>query len=258
MSAAAFGVASFAFAEEAAVVTSNEIAVEQEHAAYEGFYFGLGVMTRATGEKVDYHGAVGAADDYNESNSSPMCLGGTIVAGFGKKMKTNQAYAGIEAGLDFSPNSYSANADKYTADLACANVVTYNLYTKRNGLIPSVAVRFGLVDCNTKILTYAKAGISYAKSTETYQQWAIALAQAALDTPPATFKNSGITPILALGLEKSFAKKMTCRVEAEYKFGKNKSKIFTNALTGDAGSSKQLRQKDAITLRAMVCYNVKI
>jgi opacity protein-like surface antigen len=109
-------------------------------------------------------------------------------------------------------------------------------------------LKFGIVDCNSRVLAYLKAGASYAKSKEWFVEWY----QGNIDVGPSTNELSTVTPIVALGLEKACGKKTTCRLELEYKFNKSKSKYFS------AGDYTKLTQKDAITLRALVCYNVKI
>ncbi|MDR1982425.1 MAG: hypothetical protein LBQ08_01340 [Holosporaceae bacterium] len=230
---------------------SDEVAAEhhdaaiEESSAFDGFYFGLGFHAANTGEKNEFIWNDGFVD--KESDDSTTRLGGSLVTGFGKKISSSRAYVGIEAGLDFAPNSVNMHMAKFS-DSAQPASRYYDLITRRNGLTPSLALRFGFTDCSTRILTYIKAGASYAKSTEYYIEWA----GGNPIVGPSENKLSGVTPIVALGIEKGCGKKMTGRLELEYKFGKNKTKTF------DDGASTKLTQKDALTLRAMVCYNVKL
>jgi hypothetical protein len=60
-------------------------------------------------------------------------------------------------------------------------------------------------------------------------------------------------PLIAFGGEKYFAKNASIRFEAEYTFGKSKSKDWGNpAVTG----STKLTEKETISLRALMCFNI--
>ena len=78
-------------------------AVEHAHPAYEGFYYGAGIYAEKLGLKGDYIATNGRSGTL--FNRETTTLGGTILVGFGKKMPSNQFYAGIEVGYDFGSNS---------------------------------------------------------------------------------------------------------------------------------------------------------
>ncbi|MDR0678216.1 MAG: hypothetical protein LBF44_01615, partial [Holosporaceae bacterium] len=95
------------------IVEHHEAAIE-DSSAFGGFYFGLGFHAANVGEKNQYTWSPadgGTTDD--EINASATRLGGSIVAGFGKKF-SSRTYAGIEAGLDFAPNTTFAEYSKYS------------------------------------------------------------------------------------------------------------------------------------------------
>ncbi|MDR0968255.1 MAG: hypothetical protein LBL99_01300 [Holosporaceae bacterium] len=252
--------------------------VADEHPAYEGWYAGFGFHAANVGVRNDYtygtryHGAAGyggapavAAGDWatigladlpgteeSESDDRNTRLGGSIVLGFGKKLKTNGAYFGIEAGLDFSPASNYYHAHKVSA----LSSRLYDIETKVNGIVPSISLKGGFVDCATKILTYLKVGAAYTKMTEHYWESIAGVAGGAVIGQPVVndsiHKCSTLVPIIAIGIEKAFAKRMTARLEMEYKFPKSKIKDF-----GEYGKTK-LTQKTGITLRALFCAHVKV
>ncbi len=241
-----------AFAEDAAVETVDNVAIEQQHAAYEGFYLGLGVAASNVGAKQE----VKYSKDFSKvANSDTTRLMGTVAFGFGKKLKGKGFYAGIEAGLDFGPASTIANFDGNAGTgNNTGSTVGYDAEIRINGFVPSLALRLGFVDCETKMMTYLKLGAAYGKAVSSFRTF-----DELDDTTFSTVdvKVSTITPIVALGIEKAFAKKMTARLEAEYKFGKSKN----SARVADAEVGEheiKLTQKGTITLRAMFCYNIKI
>ena len=250
------------FAEDAAVETVDNVAIEQQHAAYEGFYFGIGAAAADNGAKceLEYPGITPFAKILNGNATRLM---GTVALGFGKKLQGKGFYAGIEAGLDFGPASTSGNFDGNAGNLPGVWTAGYDIEVRHNGFVPALGLRLGFVDCETKIMTYLKVGASYLKTVADYRTFD------ATDDTEATkcnVKTSTITPFVALGIEKAFAKKMTARVEAEYKFGKNKTS-GSPANAAQAGNipagnipehNIKLTQKGTITLRAMFCYNVKI
>lgn len=253
------------FAEDAAVETVDNVAVEQQHAAYEGFYFGLGVEAQEVGHKVEYTwpAAAGGGTDKDSDNGRTR-LAGALVLGFGKKLQGKGFYAGIEAGLNFGPATNECYAEKYGIGSGADDNYNlwYDLNVKHNSFVPSLALRFGFVDCETKMMTYIKLGAAYSRVKATYTDWN----RNATRQINSESKCNGITPLIALGVEKAFAKKMTGRLEAEYRFGHSKSTdgigiIFPQNPANpvvEAPDSVKLTQKGTITLRAMFCYNVKI
>ena len=248
------------FAVNAADDEQTEEAQIEAHPAYEGFYFGLGFHAADTGEKNDYtYGkyftefSVDAGTSYptgrwegttdEEINHTSTRLGGSFLLGIGKKLR-GPAYLALEGGLDVArPTNYSR------IDVYSRTDRLYSVNVGRKGLTPWFALRGGFVDCETKILTYLKVGGSLSKSTESYSEYLLVTDE----TISSTHKISGLSPLVALGAEKAFARRMSGRLEAEYKFPKNKNKQFGT----DHGSVK-LTQKGSFTLRTVISYNVKI
>ena len=265
--ASALLVAPFAFAEETAVDTATDnVAIEQQHAAYEGFYFGIGFEAAEIGHKVEYTWPTGETDV--DANHSQTRVGGALVFGFWKKIPGKNFYAGIEAGINFGPTTTERSADNYAQgnDPAAGTQLTYlyDLEVKHNSFVPQLALRFGYVDCETKMMTYIKLGAAYSRVKGIYNDWTEDNNSTMTLRSSSEFKCNGITPIVALGVEKAFAKKMTGRLEAEYRFGHSKSTsgestyLDSTQQPKTGNDSSKLIQKGTITLRAMFCYNIKI
>lgn len=258
LAACCAGLAFNASAEGVDVATHT---VEHAHPAYEGFYYGAGIYAEKLGLKADYYGSNGRGG--NIFNRETTTLGGTILVGFGKKMPSNQFYAGIEVGYDFGSNSNMTEMDKIQTTTYAQNLLAYDVYGKRVGSVPNVAIRLGYVDCHSKMLSYLKVSGKWSKASITHDSRlgqpqlahgaAGALNGARLDSLTASV--SGITPSVAIGVEKAFGKKGTIRSELEYTFGRSNT---VNAHFGAGDVSLKLDKKDTIAFRTVLCYNVKI
>ena len=228
-------------------------AVEHAHPAYEGFYYGAGIYAEKLGLKADYIATNGRSGTL--FNRETTTLGGTILVGFGKKMPSNQFYAGIEVGYDFGSNSNMTEMDKINTTSMAPNLVLYDVYAKRVGSVPNVAIRLGYVDCHSKMLSYLKVSGKWSKASVTHESRLGAAANVdngdLLTTLTASV--SGITPAVAIGVEKAFGKKGTIRSELEYTFGRSNTVTAANG-----NSSVKAYKKDTIAFRTVLCYNVKI
>jgi hypothetical protein len=69
----------------------------------------------------------------------------------------------------------------------------------------------------------------------------------------STTKMSTILPIVALGIERAFTKKVSARLEVEYRFSKSKTRVFPKD-----SSECRLTQKAGVTIRSLICYNVQL
>ena len=228
-------------------------AVEHAHPAYEGFYYGAGIYAEKLGLKGDYIATNGRSGTL--FNRETTTLGGTILVGFGKKMPSNQFYAGIEVGYDFGSNSNMTEMDKIQTTHQAPNLVLYDVYAKRVGSVPNVAIRLGYVDCHSKMLSYLKVSGKWSKASVTHES-RVGAADAVDNGDPLTTLTasvSGITPAVAIGVEKAFGKKGTIRSELEYTFGRSNTVTAANG-----NSSVKAYKKDTIAFRTVLCYNVKI
>lgn len=213
-------------------------AATQACCGYDGFYFGLGAAAVDSGLSAEsfFKGA-----EIGKESKSATRLGGTLTLGYGRRVK-EKAYIGLEAGLDATQNvevykaeGYSPVEDDSGSRIGTAGVSSCGAHI--NGLIPSVALKLGYLHPATKSLVYLKAGVAFPKA-----KWVI--------DDDREVKNSKISPIVALGYEKLCGKIRT-RLEAEYRFSSNKSKE-------DGNVEFKLKNKGAITLRAMAIYTVKM
>ena len=228
-------------------------AVEHAHPAYEGFYYGAGIYAEKLGLKGDYIATNERSG--NIFNRETTTLGGTILVGFGKKMPSNQFYAGIEVGYDFGSNSNMTEMDKIQTTHTGGTVTLYDVHAKRVGSVPNVAIRLGYVDCHSKMLSYLKVSGKWSKASVTHESRVGAATGIASTFPLTTLTASvsGITPAVAIGVEKAFGKKGTIRSELEYTFGRSNTVTAANG-----NSSVKAYKKDTIAFRTVLCYNVKI
>lgn len=210
-------------------VEVNE-AVAQDCSGYDGFYFGLGVAAVDSGLSTEAYINDAIA---SKTSKSATRLGGTLALGYGKRVK-EKAYIGLEAGLDATQNVEVVDLQER---LRGTPLLTNSHI---NGLTPSVALKLGYVHPATKSLVYLKAGVAFSRA----KWWVI--------DSDHEVKNSKISPIVALGYEKLCGKVRT-RLEAEYRFRSNKSKKFD-----ESKEEYKLKNKGAITLRAMAIYTVKM
>ena len=225
-----------------------------------GFYIGGGLLWNNTGEKMEFQeNNPVPSPNYTESNSNFTNIGGTLL--FGVQRVFDSSYPicfGLELGCDFARRHEDANPDKISNEGQAGRV--YNLYTWRNGIVPFAAFRIGYISHEYKTMVYFKAGVSYAKSKEKYDEFndvdqnghPMPGGWGRVDAWSGTMEVNSVMPILALGVEKSMAKDITARLEGEYRFGRSKKK------TTKLGDNMKFTQKDAFTVRALVVYNVKI
>ncbi|MBO4405445.1 MAG: hypothetical protein J5821_01820 [Alphaproteobacteria bacterium] len=239
-----------------------EVAAASESCCgYDGFYFGMGIAATDSGVKTettyaygqDSSGNVGTlSDDFGvDTNDHDTRFIGSLTLGYGKRIK-ERAYLGLEAGLDAGKNSNFVHAGMYSV-----NGKTFEVQSRQNGLVPSVALKLGYVHPGTRGMVYLKAGAAYSKAKTDYTDWDVV----ANKVFPYNGSCSKWAPIVALGGEKLCGKNIRTRLEVEYRFGANKKFDFNNGVTdgvGDYRGTVKLTSKDAITLRAMAVYTVKM
>lgn len=252
-----------AFSVFAAALTFGANAVESVETApaasesccgYDGFYFGLGIAgvnggikTETTDAKLD--GEFQPDDIGVDTDDSYTKFAGTVTLGYGRRIK-EKAYIGLEAGLDASRNSNFVHPGISSKDRC------FEVNSKVNGLVPSVALKLGYVHPGTRGMVYLKAGAAYSKAQASYLDW--------LDTDnginyPYSKKVSKWSPIIALGGEKLCGKNLRTRLEVEYRFSSNKKIDFdTNEKGTDYTGTVKVTNKDTITLRAMAIYTVRM
>lgn len=247
------------FAADQVVVsnTTTPVVVEEETPStvgQHGFYYALGLLLCNSGERVDFYQTTGAR--VTESNGFGTRLGGTLALGY-QFMPQGQPYcAGLEIGSDFSPRHeeiQSHKSDPHESSTAPGMNRMYDLRTTRNGFRPFVAIRGGYVNYDHKFMVYVKAGMSYADSKEHYTGYTVSGTGAVtVDRGPITIKCSCWTPLVALGVEKSFTNNFTLRGEAEYKFARTKDHAYSD------GTWVKFTQKGAINVRVLFCHNIRI
>jgi hypothetical protein len=226
---------------------------DDELVCHNGFYFGVGVDVEDSGERNDFKYSTGSGETeafQREIDQHSTRIGGTFLLGFGRKIPGKPIYLGVEVGLDAKRCAIYSEAN-----CSANGLRLFDIYTKRNGLVPSLALRIGHYHADSGILTFFKVGVSYVKSSSRYHEWADPADHNNLDVTSVdhTYKCTSYSPLVALGLEKAFTRCCSARVEAEYKLGKNKTEIF-----GTNGAANKLYQKDGVNIRALVCYNVKV
>jgi len=235
---------------------------------YDGLYFGLGLGATDSGVKTE------TTASYWKNGEMPSDIGvdtndhdtkfiGTAVLGFGKRIQ-EKAYIGIEAGLDASQSSNFNHPGIRTVDNK-----SFEVRSRSNGLIPSVGLRLGYVHPETRGMVYLKAGVAYSKSRawyeDSYEAGESTQTWDGYDTISYEGKCSKFSPIIALGAEKLCGKNLRTRFEVEYRFKANKKFDFDNHSKDSSGAAAydyhgtvKLTSKNAITLRAMAVYTVKM
>lgn len=231
---------------------------------YDGLYFGLGIGASNGGIKTEttasyLAGAERPQDVGVDSNDHDTKFIGTAVLGFGKRIQ-EKAYLALEAGLDASQTSNFNHPGMRTVDEK-----VFEVRSRSNGLIPSVGLRLGYVHPQTKGMIYLKAGAAYSKSRAWYEDSYITDGDKAEDIIRYEGKCSKFSPIIALGAEKLCGKNLRTRFEVEYRFRANKKFDFDNHSKDSSGAAAdryngtvKLTSKNAITLRAMAVYTVKM
>ena len=238
---AVLGSISFVEAEDV-VVTENteETSVVGEH----GLYYAFGLLMCNSGERVDYYYSNG--DKSVEINKFGTRFGGTLALGY-QFMPSNKPFCiGLEVGSDFSPRHEESENG---VSLLGGTTTYYTVTTTRNGFRPFAALRIGYVNYDNKFITYLKLGMSYADTKERYNKFD---AGAAPNPVESVIKCNCWTPIVALGLEKSFTKDFTWRGEAEYKFARTMDHGH-----GD-GTCTKFMQKGSFNVRVLFCHNIHL
>ncbi|MDR0678580.1 MAG: porin family protein [Holosporaceae bacterium] len=147
---------------------------------------------------------------------------GTIVLGAGKTFNS-KFYIGGEALIDFTKSK--------TNDIK-VNGVKQNISIRNRGITPELALRFGFVRADW---------LFYFKPAVVFQKVSTKSNNIEMDTSKVAYS-------VALGLEKTFCRKFSARLEGEYVF---KTKV-EKAKVGKAEFN------EGFNLRALVAYNVKI
>lgn len=250
--------------------------------AYDGLFFGLGVSAVDAGVKTETTYAKGVTG-WNSTDSTPSvgdpiegALGidsndhdtrftGNVTLGYGKRIQ-EKAYIALEAGLDAGQNSNFCHPG-----IATTEEKKYEVYSKNNGLIPSVGLRLGYIHPETRNMFFIKAGAAYSQARTSYVDTYIGSITEDENSekyfPLAyTGKCSKWTPIVALGFEKVTGKNFRTRAEVEYRFQTTRSFDFDNSaekavpsseITQDYSGTVKIYNKAAITLRVMGIYTVK-
>lgn len=228
--------------------------VNAEEATH-GFYVGGGLLLCNSGERVDYKEANGYVDI--ESNAYPTRIGGTLLFGYQRVLDSYPVCLGLELGSDLSPRHEENNFGKMSTHIGRL----YDAKATRNGFCPFAAVKVGYISHENTLMTYFKAGVSYVKSHEVYDEFTSDPNAFGIYLPhySGQIKLTSWMPTIAVGLEKSIAKDVTGRLETEYRFAKSKTKHFKDPGTHvDNGTSLKLTQKGTFNVRALVTYNIKI
>ncbi len=152
---------------------------------------------------------------------------GSALLGAGKVF-SNKIYLGGEFLMDFM-GSKSKNLENDGISTKISN----------KGFNPQIALRGGYV-FRTNNMVYLKAGMAYSK----------AKVEVKGNGKEASFSSNQWAPVVALGGEKVFCNKFSARVEAEYAFGKNKTRDFE-------GKSYSAKFNKGWNVRALVAYNIK-
>ncbi|MDR2267998.1 MAG: hypothetical protein LBD81_00930 [Holosporaceae bacterium] len=228
-----------------------EVAAPVEEEAYQcplnGFYASLGIGGSFYKNKLDDgdNGILGVRIKKQSVNR----FIGVFALGYGRVFR-DVVYFGVEGGLDFSTSKKKDMKgevfynDQRIGDLNTNIVVAgvgnckVGVQSKTSAVSPFLAIRGGYFYRPWETLFYVKAGASHVSTKF------IVDAQGTIngrDLKGGEASVSKICPLVALGVQKAFAKKFSARVEAEYRFGLKKSGMKTG---------------DGFNVRAMVAYHI--
>ncbi|GHT95472.1 hypothetical protein FACS1894122_13000 [Alphaproteobacteria bacterium] len=167
---------------------------------------------------------------FDKSSNSNRFLG--VLALGGGRVFGESFYAGAEALIDFSSSKnkeIESNEGKFGR-------------VKHSAVSQSLALRLGYFNRNIETLFYTKAVASYVSTKFTTDSLYDKLKD-------KTFKVSQFAPAVALGVEKAFGKKISARLECEYRFD-SKKKFEQDSEKLD------LKTDSGVNVRALVAYNI--
>ena len=195
-----------------ALAFSTETYAEEYH-PFDGVYLGLGVGGNffKTSDEVTGHKADGS--DIRNGNYNASRFMGSVVIG-GEKV-VNKIYGGIEALFDIMKNKK-------------IEISGINGDIQMKGFVPQVNVKAGYF-FSDNIIAYGKLGCAWSKINRTENEQTTSKTKASF--------------VFGVGAEKSFCKRFSLALEADYNLG-----FKSNDTTYNKG----------INVRALVKYNINI
>jgi hypothetical protein len=212
-----------ALASEATTVV-NEEEVAPCGCAFDSVYLGLGIGGSFLKSKVEV--------DKDSKSTNVNRFIGSVLLGAGKTFK--KFYIGAEGLLDFTKSKSSEDSHK---DKDSGKEVKGTL--RNSGVSPQFGIRLGVVIKDNWLLFFKVAGV-YDKVK--------------LKVGDREGSCSKITPALSLGIERSFCKKFSARLEGQYVFGASKTAKFN---IGDKEKDVKIKNDGGFIIRALCAYNIK-
>jgi len=242
--------------ENEATVSETQEVLDNAKASFSGVYFGGGVHVMNMQDELKYEDAQAAARSNKLEDSTKGRLGGTIVLGIGKKFDAIPFYLALEGMLDFAPNTTIRGADK-SDSIDTNNYGQYSVTMKRNGLVPSVGVRFAWASDYLQALAYLKVAASFTKDRARFSYFAMKIRGTDVNRKYTTeVQNSKVQPEVTLGFEKRFGK-IGMRMEGGYAFGMGEKEIGA-APFADNGDKLKFKKKGTVVLRMMAVMNMNL
>jgi hypothetical protein len=199
---------------------SAEIQEAEKH--FDGLSFMIGVGGTFAKNKPETRN--GGALDSQQTNR----FMGTVGVGYGKLL-CNSLHIGAEFLLDISK---SKKQEIKAGDQVVATSADGGGSIKNSGFTPSVAVRVGYASQLFNAMAYGKLGVSIVSGEYRNREDVKKSLKCA-------------TPELAFGIEKSFCKKFSTRLEAGYQFTKKKEVLDVKT-----------KLSQGINARILACYNI--
>ncbi|MDR0677398.1 MAG: hypothetical protein LBF57_01840 [Holosporaceae bacterium] len=220
----------------------------------EGLFFvvGGGVAFVNGGVRVDNDSdSHDKAPKYTQVDGTTTATRGAFFIGL-KKVFSNNVVVGIEANVNAGPANSNAHVDRWTGNPGTAGdqQVSYELYTRSNGIVPGASISLGYNVLNGTTV-FASAGVAYSKCSERYQDWSFTNTNN--DMPdPFILNNGGISPVFGIGMSHRINPKMNVEVSASYASGKTQDHAF-----GD-GTHVWLTKKGSVSTRLAFSYAIPI
>ena len=226
------------------------IVTEEQSCAQDGFYAGLGLGVNYTEVLLDeyennYH-------DHNYGNhnkgSNPML---SVVLGYMWHVK-ERFHIGLEASVDLGKacaehreNQISGGATRY-----------FDTTTSINGITPFLGLKFGFVDCESKIMPYLTLGASYTAAKAKLTFWDQSGNYHGSDNQ----KVCKIAPTVKIGFTKPVRNNWMLSAEASWRASTNKSRdVLRPDYSGvnNQPCNSKLKNKDSFAFRLLMTHSFK-
>ncbi len=221
------------------------IVTEEQSCAQDGFYAGLGLGVNYTEVLLDDYET--AFNDHNYENhnkgSNPML---SVVLGYMWHVK-ERFHIGLEASVDLG----KACIHHHENQMSATKYKMFDTTTSLNGIVPFLGLKFGFVDCESKVMPYLTIGASYSVAKSKYTLWDNNTGNRLADHFQKVCK---IAPTVKIGFTKPVRNNWMLSAEASWRAATDKSKDYTENNVTD---TVKLKNKDSFAFRLLMTHSFK-